>query len=81
MVVGGRASASYDVEVIDLDNENNECSKPANCPLREFSAGTFMNNAAFVCQDDNSKFCYIYDNKQGIVKTIFSFMLCSLKGL
>ena len=68
MVVGG-VGAEYDVEVLDLESSEIEsnCPKLENCPLKRDSVGTFMNDAAVVCQSSypDSPDCYFYNMKQG----------------
>ena len=61
MVVGGYP-AYNDVEVIDLDNMDAQCTKPDNIPLTRGSTGTFINGSAFVCEDTQD--CYLYNKDQ-----------------
>ena len=71
MVVGGwredNVDADFDVEVIDLANQDSTCFKPRDIPLRHGSVGTFINSVggAFVCADDDDKDCYIYKSSIG----------------
>ena len=68
MIVGGNGAVN-DVEIIDLKDQNSACSKPKDCPLEQGSIGTFMDNAALVCEDDDSGQCFFYDNNKGRVMT------------
>ena len=73
MVIGGE-NAGYDVEVIDLKDENKTCSKPKDCPLKGYQVGAFVHGAPFVCEDKSKKDCYFYDAKQGTVHSIVVFL-------
>ena len=74
MVVGGYG-AEYDVEVIDLGDENQNCRKPANYPIEHASTGFFFDGQATVCGGGYpvTDSCYSFDF-QVKQKTNYSFL-------
>ena len=54
-MVGGFFDNEFDVEIVDLSNQNRTCPKPSNYPVEMGSVGTFINNEILIC--GGGKYC------------------------
>ena len=73
MLVGGDSpDVEFDVEIIDLTNENRVCQKPINCPLFTRSSGIYKGDKPIICggygnvSPQDGQFCYNYNRDQNI---------------